>query len=329
MPNGYSIGSLTRKRIDGSRYRAFVIHWTDADGPHRVSLGTDDRPTAEALARDFWSRRTLTATDTIGQIMPAWLDATTEERGHRRAKEAWKAAETFWRNIRPGLIDAAMCKAYAKQRGRAANTIRNEIAAIRSGLKWAGIKPVEPLWMPPMPESRVEHLTKAKFRKFLDGCAAPHVKLFAQLALTTGARSTALRELQWEQVDLERRLIDLNPRGRKKVANKGRATVPINDKLLPLLIEAKAAAQSPYVIEYQGRQIASIRKGFEAASERSGIHCTPHMLRHSAAVWMAEQRTPMEEIAAFLGHKNIAVTVAVYARFSPDYLRRAAGALTW
>ena len=105
--------------------------------------------------------------------------------------------------------------------------------------------------------------------------------------------------------------------------------MPINDVLLPLLEDAKAGALTDWVIEYQGGPIASIRKGFEAASKRSGIHCTPHMLRHSPAVWMAEARTPMEEIAAYLGHKNPLITARVYARFHPDYLRRGAKALTW
>jgi len=329
MQQGYSIGTLNRRRKDGTRYKHHVIHWIDGDGPHRVSLGTDDRPTAEALARDFWSRRTLTNTDTVGQIMRAWLDATADERGHKRAAQAWKAAAPFWCNVRPGLIDAAVCRSYAAKRNKAANTIRNEIASIRAGLKWAKVKPPEPLWMPAMPDSSIDHLTKPQFRKFLAGCGAPHVRLFAQLAMTTGARSTAMRELKWEQVDIDRRLIDLNPRGRRQVANKGRATVPINDQLLPALIEAKAGAETAYVIEYHGGPIASIRKGFEAASKRSGVHCTPHMLRHSAAVWMAEAGKRMEEIAAYLGHKNILVTVKVYARFSPDFLRDAASALTW
>ena len=329
MSQNYRIGTLRRKRPDGTSYRHFVMHWTDAAGSHRMSLGTDDRPTAEAAARAIWTKHTVASVDTVGDVMVAWLAATKEEKGHKRSTEAWRAARPFWERVRPGMIDAGMCRSYTLQRGRAANTIRNELSAIRSALKWAAVKPAEPLALPAMPESDVQHLSKSQFRKFLDGCSAPHVRLFAQIAVTTGARSTALRELKWNRVDLERGLVDLNPRGRFQTPNKRRATVPINDVLLPLLEDAKAGALTDWVIEYQGGPIASIRKGFEAASKRSGIHCTPHMLRHSAAVWMAEARTPMEEIAAYLGHKNPLITARVYARFHPDYLRRGAKALTW
>ncbi len=70
--------------------------------------------------------------------------------------------------------------------------------------------------------------------------------------------------------------------------------VPINDVLSPLLADAKSGALNDWVIEYKGGPIASIRNGFEAASKRSCMHCTPYMLGHSAAVWMAEARIPKE-----------------------------------
>ena len=56
---------------------------------------------------------------------------------------------------------------------------------------------------------------------------------------------------------------------------------------------------------------------------------SPHMMRHSAAVHMAEAGVPMDEIAQYLGHTNARVTREVYARFSPDYLRNAAAALEY
>jgi len=52
-----------------------------------------------------------------------------------------------------------------------------------------------------------------------------------------------------------------------------------------------------------------------------------HVLRHTAAVWMAEAGVPMDEISQYLGHSNVEITRRVYARYSPDYLRKAASAL--
>jgi hypothetical protein len=105
------------------------------------------------------------------------------------------------------------------------------------------------------------------------------------------------------------------------------ATVPINDSLLEALKEAKQAACSPYVIEWGGKRVASIKKGVAAAAQRAGVKCSPHVLRHTAAVWMAEGGVPMEEIAQYLGHEDARTTYRIYARFSPTHLREAAALL--
>ena len=71
-----------------------------------------------------------------------------------------------------------------------------------------------------------------------------------------------------------------------------------------------------------------MKKGIASAAERAGLEgVTPHVLRHTAAVWMAEAKTPMTEIAQYLGHSDSRITERVYARFSPDYLAGAAAAL--
>jgi integrase len=38
---------------------------------------------------------------------------------------------------------------------------------------------------------------------------------------------------------------------------------------------------------------------------------------------MTEAGVPMGEISQYLGHSNEAITARVYARFSPDHLRKA------
>lgn len=51
------------------------------------------------------------------------------------------------------------------------------------------------------------------------------------------------------------------------------------------------------------------------------------MLRHSAAVWLAEDGHSMTRIAQFLGHSNSRITEKVYARYSPEHLRDLADTL--
>jgi len=125
-------------------------------------------------------------------------------------------------------------------------------------------------------------------------------------------------------VDLSRGLIEL--RTQDMVNRKGRATVPINKPLHDAL--SAVEDKSGYVIQWAGEKVASVKKALKAAGKRAGVPwVSPHVFRHSAAVWMAEAGVPMEEITQFLGHANIEVTRKIYAKFSPTYLRKAAKAL--
>ncbi|MEJ0012429.1 MAG: site-specific integrase [Bauldia sp.] len=134
-------------------------------------------------------------------------------------------------------------------------------------------------------------------------------------------------ELTWARCDLERGLIDLSA-DEVTARRKGRAVVPMNDLARAVLSEAKTGARTPYVIEWAGQRVQKVRKGIATAATRANLaDVTPHVFRHTAAVWMAENGVPMAEIAQYLGHSDSRVTERVYARFSPDYLRKAAGAL--
>lgn len=251
----------------------------------------------------------------------------------KRAKVAWKAAEGFWNAIPIGRVDKEMARDYRDHRAHCkAVTVRNELAIIRAALNLCEedklIAKAPFVQMPKLPQAGIRHLTKVQARKLRDGAGAPHIGLFIDLALATGARMTALLELTWDQVKLDAGRIDLNPAERVQTS-KGRAVVPINDQLRVALGKAKPAATTNYVIEHNGARVASVKTAWNAAVRRSGIKATPHMLRHSAAVWMAEAGESMDKIAQYLGHTDSRITARVYARFSPDFLKGASEALTY
>jgi integrase len=92
------------------------------------------------------------------------------------------------------------------------------------------------------------------------------------------------------------------------------------------LEEAHRNALSPFVIEYGGKQVGSVKKGMAAAAKRAGIKWGgAHDLRHSAAVHMAEAGVGPTELALFLGHKvpGMSRATSIYAKHGPDYLRDA------
>lgn len=176
------------------------------------------------------------------------------------------------------------------------------------------------------PESapRARWLTRAEFDRLAEECrTAPHLRLFTLLALNTAARTGAILSLTWDRVDFDRGLIDYGGGH----GNKRRAVAPINDDLLPELLEAHEARTCDRVIEFRSQPVESVKAAFKRAAARAGIPWAhPHLLRHTAATWMVEAGVPLEEVARMLGDTK-EVVERVYGKHSPDYLRSAAKAL--
>lgn len=247
-----------------------------------------------------------------------------------------KAVVGFFGEMSADHLTDEICRAYTAGRrgeGRHDGTIWTELGHLRTALKWAEetkrIDRAPRIERPPKPPAKDRYLTRDEAARLLAAATMPHVRLFIILAITTAGRSAALLDLKWERVDFDRGVVRLAPEATKLAhPKKGRATVPLNNTLTAALAEARTGARTPYVIEWAGGRVHKVRKGIQAAARRAGLAgVTPHVLRHTAAVWMAESGRAMSEIAQYLGHADSRITERVYARYSPDHLRGAAGAL--
>lgn len=260
-----------------------------------------------------------------------YIDSLAGRPSHKRAIGAWNAAKAFWAKILPDQVTPALCAEYVKQRHAGPSTQAYEINLVGSAVSYCFKhryidSPRRGFAAPSKPERREGHLSPDQFRSFVAGCAADHVRLFSILSWATGARPSTILELRWSQIDWDGRILDLNPHGRAQTI-KRRPVVPLNDMAMRALREAHRLATTEWIIEYGGRQVASVKKAIQRASQRSGVPAWPYIFRHSAAVQMAASGVPMAKIAQFLGHTSERVTERVYARFAPDHLRSAAAAL--
>jgi integrase len=289
----------------------------------RHSLRTENRAQAERNFQEYL-RQYNTKPGSIGEILDAWEKEKTNLKSLEDAKRKLRPVRRFFENLLPDHITREICREYAGKRNVSNTTIRNELALLRAAVNWFDPNNKSVFDFPPADPPKDHYLTLEEYIKLLDSCKAWHVKLFIIMALHTGARSNAILDLTWDRVDFERKLINL-AKGRQ--TNKRRALVPINDILLGYLKVAKKWRTTDYVIEYGGKRIVSIRKSFGETAKRAGIEASPHILRHTAAMVMAESGVDMQEISQFLGHTGRSTTERVYARFSPTFLQRAASSL--
>lgn len=290
-------------------------------------------------------------------VATIWAAYRADKEGRRIALNmGWseKAIIPFFGDRKPAEITTRLCRSYVAKRrsdergsdtqkaralaagqkitvGVSDGTIRTELNQLRAALLWAEkakmIARAPAIEMPSAPPPRERHLTREEFKALLDATETPHLRLYLLLAISTAGRNAALLELTWDRIDFERELVFLGPKHQLR-PQKGRATVPMTNTLRAALANARAHRRTDRVIEWAGEPVRSVRTALTKAAARAGLKgVTPHVFRHSAAVWQAEDGVPMGEIAAFLGHADDQITQRVYARFSPTHLRRASSSL--
>jgi integrase len=318
----------------------FAARWEEDGQRRRFRLGETEEERARSALHAFVRQRQRSAVDdgdTLNHIAAAYIsDRRDEGRQVQKMIWIWNVLGPVFGPLRAPDVSRDFCRTYVdemRKAGRAENTINTRLSMLRTMLTWAQrnklIVEAPYVFVPPPSPPRDRHLTRADLRRLLDACELPHIRLFIVLAISTAARMQALLGLTWDRIDFKRGIIDLRDPAMPTRA-KGRAIVPMNDTARAALLEAKAGALSPFVVEWSGKRVGSIKKAMGTALRRAGIKAKgdgAHVLRHSAAVWMAEDRVPITEIAQYLGHSNPMTTYRIYARYSPDYLRKAAGSL--
>lgn len=296
---------------------SYAVVWREDGKTRRSALGTADRQAAETGFAEWKHQRESVRPDgilTVGKILDAYLDARPQ------VIPRPKLAAHFGNHL-PEHVTQKATDEYARNRGGSPATAKTELGLLSTALvyayrqKWIE-RPVA-FDLPQGGAPRELWITKAEAATLIEAAKSIHVKTFIAIAAYTGARAGAILDLTWDRVGKN---IDFNVPGRV-VTRKRRATVPIADHLAEVLQEAKSAALSPYVVEFAGGPVKSIKHGFHNAAVRAGLKgVTPHTLRHSLATWLAMDGVPMRKIADTLGHSSVSMVERVYAKFAPDYL---------
>lgn len=293
----------------------------------RYSLRTRDRGEAERRLKDGIDPKPSSPNDLISGVMETYLSEKQDARSYQSMLTAWRALQGHFAHLRPDQITRNTCRSYAslrRKQGVKDGTIIKDLGVLRAAVAFSK-RPGAIFELPHAPPPRDRHLTREEVGRLIESADLPHVRLFIILAWATAGRASAILELTWDRVDWERGIVRLSKaEGRRK----GRASVPIAETWLEALRESYEARTCEYVIEWGGKPVKSVRKGFDASARRAGIKdCSPHVLRHSAAVRMVESGMRIEEVAQFLGHVDPRVTYRVYGRFSPEHLKKGAEAL--
>ena len=313
----------------------------------RRSTGTANRAEAgRVLAAFITAQAQNEATHVIRPIswlLDFYLDYHVLERvvDVERVKWADAPVREFFGDMTIGDLDDTVFIAYARKR-RSGNrtisdgTIRRELEHLRAALHYAARHfrrtnvakgEVPTVTLPARPESRSLVLSSAQMDEMLVAAQnnfkeIRRITMFIALARFTAARRDAILGLTWDRVDLERRLIDYREPGRTRT-KKRRVPLPIDARLMPYLLQAKARHDKLPPEKQTGFVLGkpkSIRHAFELVAAKIGVpDATPHTLRHSWATDAATRGVPIRQIAAFMGDSEETIT-RNYVHLAPDFM---------
>lgn len=164
------------------------------------------------------------------------------------------------------------------------------------------------------------YLTAEEWRR-LRAELAPHLRPMADFAIATGLRWSNVAGMEWERIDLRRKVAWV---GASQMKGGRGLAVPLNRTAVAAL-QATGRNRTGLVFTWRGKPLGSPKKGFAGAARRAGVHdVTWHDLRRTWASWHAMNGTPADALQK-LGGWATRDMLDVYARLAPSYVAQFAG----
>lgn len=223
-----------------------------------------------------------------------------------------------------------------RERQRSASTVENSVVQLAAVINAAHKRgdtvrpaafrpiPLKELSATPQHRAGVAELS-AMFRHALaQGQRGTALHRFLLVSVGTLARpdaahdvSTAADRGQWNSA---RRVLDLNPRGRRQT-KKYRATVRVPWQL----------AEHLDAVPGRFLPVASVRAAWESMADTIGLPAHGEsgmkLVRRSVAQLLRDRGVPSDELELMMGHRKLDAVTDLYAAFRPEHLARAVEAL--
>jgi len=266
---------------------------------------------------------------TIGEVIDLYLEKQAPKLTDPvRARQCLEAVRRAWGDWPASCITIEACEEYAERRQAGdwgpkavkSGTVRRELAMLQAAVNVArkrrrlsaGQEPTIDLppagaprerWLRDDERKRMFELARdiyvrdrGVWRSMDDGDRLPRIYRWLALAYFTGARTEAIENLRWDQVDFENGVIDFRGGRRTK---KRRTVVRIDPGLQEILEVAYEERVSGYVLDEWG----STRRAFATLCRRAGLEgVTRHTLRHTRATVLVRRGVPPAIVAQRLGH---------------------------
>lgn len=301
--------------MEVSLYKRGNVYWSyvwDDGIRHARSTETSNRRLAEQIDQKHKEEIRLKSTQ-FPDLKPKMLFAELAGRFlNEGAPKEWhrdrlKVLLPFFATFEIGGITKGLVRRYREKRHAekqlTETTVNRDIECLRHLLYWAvdeGILPANPIARIRLERERRKKkpvLSLTEESALLATCA-PHLRNITIFALDTGMRRGEILNQIWEDVDFERRLLNVT---HSKTPEGEAREIPLTKRVLNLLSAMKK--DFGLIFTFEGKPIGSLKTGWKAAIRRAGIrYIRFHYLRHTFNTRLLELGVSREVRMALLGH---------------------------
>jgi integrase len=267
------------------------------------------------------------------QAVVRYLEECAEKKSLPDDRVHLKKLEPYLRSQRLDAINMSAMQLFIRNRketdGVSNATINRALEIVRRILNlayqdWRWIRAVPKIRMLKEPRRRVRFLRREEAGRLVDALPT-HMKPIVRFALATGCRASEIFGLEWDRVDLARKVAWLDHGATKSGDGRG----------IPLNADAVAALQSTFgqhprwCFTFAARRIQKSSTAWNKARRRAGIEDFRfHDLRHTWASWHVQSGTSLPELMELGGWKSYEMVLR-YAHLAPEKLSSVASRIEW
>ena len=222
------------------------------------------------------------------------------------------------------------------EKGLAARTVNKHIAAIRSALSYAvraevvhSNRLLGPHRLFLREQRKPPRILEVGEVVALMNLAEPRLRTVISLAFYHGLRKGEIAYLQWQDVDLESKRLDIVSReGIHRTKTRTNRSIALRDETAVLLSQLYSVRVNTFVFESPKAFYESSGKAFVDLVKNAGIdHCTLHDLRKTCNTLMKDAGVSAEAAMQVLGHSSAQVNERFYTGILTEQQRIAVNAL--
>jgi site-specific recombinase XerD len=233
----------------------------------------------------------------------------------------------FFGNFMPDYVTKLMIEGYKKKRLKEHASINRqinlEILCLDSLVRWAADQGMCNNPLPkskPLPYRRPipEYIRKEELMSIIDRMILKHRVLFLCL-YHAGLRKSEACSLEKHNIHFDPDYIVAHGKG-GKMRLVAMSDLLVNDMRTYLKTHT---GDHLFPSRVRGGIITDIRSPLKTAMKKACIErrITPHMLRHSFATHMLEERADLRTIQAAMGHEDISTT-QIYTKVNPEHMTK-------